>query len=663
MSLRSRLALVVALAMTGPLVAAWVAVGVVVPRARQAAVDDRLDRASATAAAVLHEQCISVGEAARALAADLGRAGVAGDIVAAALRRRPGSSAAVVGPHLTGSDARGVLTLGPAGPALARLDPATVTSASCSRGVAISSDPARGLEVAETAAVVAPDGAVAARVVLVEWWRAAELRALVTRYDLGVDLEVLAADGAVLASTTPPEQDAPAAQAPGWYRGAAVTVPGRPYRVVALMPVEDSALQARLLALTSAAWLLLMAAVLLLARRITAPLVGLTTVVRRFGDGDLDARSGVRHEDGDEIATLATTFDTMADRLAATVAQLHDRRDALAQTFEQFGEALGNTHDLDALLRIVVEAARQGGRAVVGVALLGEDADHLDERVACLPDEPSRLRQAPIVLDDLAVLAARAVRSGQLLVAEVAPAGPALAVPMRRGDVLVGALALARHSGEPAFEPDAEQAVVALATHAGTAVANVREHLEAQRLSVTDSMTGVANHRQLTLTLAREVERAHRFARPLSVLMLDLDHFKGVNDTFGHAFGDLVLRDFAGRLQSCLREVDLVARYGGEEFVLVLPETGIDGAEAVAVRIGRAVRQKPFIGLGFEHPVTVSVGIAGYPHHGLLAADLLRAADDALYQAKRAGRDGYAVIGQQARIGPGPDRPSVDNVT
>jgi diguanylate cyclase (GGDEF)-like protein len=136
--------------------------------------------------------------------------------------------------------------------------------------------------------------------------------------------------------------------------------------------------------------------------------------------------------------------------------------------------------------------------------------------------------------------------------------------------------------------PDAEQAVVALATHAGTAVANVREHLEAQRLSVTDSMTGVANHRHLLLTLAREVERAHRFARPLSVLMLDLDHFKQVNDTDGHAFGDLVLREFATRLQSCLREVDLVARYGGEEFALVLPETGIEGAEAVAVRIGRA---------------------------------------------------------------------------
>ncbi len=186
---------------------------------------------------------------------------------------------------------------------------------------------------------------------------------------------------------------------------------------------------------------------------------------------------------------------------------------------------------------------------------------------------------------------------------------------------------------------------MALATHAGTAVANVREHLEAQRLSVTDSMTGVANHRHLLLTLAREVERAHRFARPLSVLMLDLDHFKGVNDSYGHAFGDLVLREFATRLQSCLREVDLVARYGGEEFALVLPETGIEGAEAVAVRIGRAVRQRPFTGLGFEHHVTVSVGISGYPHHGLLAADLLRAADDALYQVKRDGRDGYAVVG------------------
>jgi diguanylate cyclase (GGDEF)-like protein len=461
---------------------------------------------------------------------------------------------------------------------------------------------------------------------------------------------VLATDGTVLATTstsattsTPATTSAttPTAASGGDGRrtSSAVAVSGGPYRVVALTRADDTGWQTGLVLLTGAAWLVLMAAALLLARRITAPLVRLTAAVSPPGDGGHD-----------EVVTLAAAFDTMTDRLGTTLAQLQDRRDVLAQTFEQFGEALGNTHDLDALLRIVVESARRGGRAAVGVALLGEDGDHLEERVACLPDEPAGPPGAVRVLDDLAVLAARSVRAGRPVTAELAAAGPALAVPMRRGDALVGALALGRVAGQPGFEPDAEQAVVALATHAGTAVANVREHLEAQRLSVTDSMTGVANHRHLLLTLAREVERAHRFARPLSVLMLDLDHFKQVNDSYGHAFGDLVLREVATRLQSCLREVDLVARYGGEEFVLVLPETGIEGAEAVAVRIGRAVRQRPFTGLGFEHQVTVSVGISGYPHHGLLAADLLRAADDALYQVKRDGRDGYAVVGVHPKV-------------
>ena len=137
-----------------------------------------------------------------------------------------------------------------------------------------------------------------------------------------------------------------------------------------------------------------------------------------------------------------------------------------------------------------------------------------------------------------------------------------------------------RRRGRRVREPRRAAAVAALARHAGTAVATSATHEETRRLSVTDPLTGVGNFRHLSTTLSREVERATRFDRPLTVLMLDLDHFKQVNDTLGHAFGDVVLREFAQRLPTCLREVDTVARYGGEEFAVMLPETDIDGGSA-----------------------------------------------------------------------------------
>ncbi|HYY11577.1 MAG TPA: GGDEF domain-containing protein, partial [Kineosporiaceae bacterium] len=203
--------------------------------------------------------------------------------------------------------------------------------------------------------------------------------------------------------------------------------------------------------------------------------------------------------------------------------------------------------------------------------------------------------------------------------------------------------AVARRAGAPAVGDDAVEALEDLARHAGAAVANALAHEETRRLSVTDPLTGAGNFRQLSTTLAREVERATRFGRPLSVVMLDLDHFKAVNDGHGHPFGDAVLREFARRLQDCLREVDTVTRYGGEEFTVVLPETGADGAAAVAARIVRAIRDRPFTVGARSAEVTVSAGVASFPDHGRTASELLRSADQALYAAKGAGRDRWCL--------------------
>jgi diguanylate cyclase (GGDEF)-like protein len=213
-------------------------------------------------------------------------------------------------------------------------------------------------------------------------------------------------------------------------------------------------------------------------------------------------------------------------------------------------------------------------------------------------------------------------------------------------------LALYNRHGFDEFD-DAD--LVTLRTFAGqaaVAVDNVRVHEEAQRLSLTDPLTGLSNYRYLRESLRREVERASRFGRHLAVLALDLDRFKEINDTHGHAAGDAVLAEFARRLRAEIREVDFAFRQGGEEFVVLLPETDAAGGSVVAERLGAAVRRAPVIvvsasGSSGEEPkrvpVTVSIGVAVYPEHGQTGAAVLEAADDALYAAKAGGRDTYCV--------------------
>ncbi|MGW0431483.1 diguanylate cyclase [Micromonospora sp. NPDC003197] len=226
---------------------------------------------------------------------------------------------------------------------------------------------------------------------------------------------------------------------------------------------------------------------------------------------------------------------------------------------------------------------------------------------------------------------------------------PGAATPI----VALGVLALYDRLGSDEFDDADLVTLRTFAGHAAVAVDNVRVHEEAQRLSLTDPLTGLWNYRYLKESIRREVERASRFGRMLSVLALDLDRFKEVNDTYGHPAGDAVLAEFARRVRGALREVDLAFRQGGEEFVVLLPETDARGAATVAERLGAAIRDSPIAvdphpGPGMTAArclisVTVSIGIAVFPDHATTGAQVLDAADDALYAAKAAGRDTYRV--------------------
>ncbi len=160
-----------------------------------------------------------------------------------------------------------------------------------------------------------------------------------------------------------------------------------------------------------------------------------------------------------------------------------------------------------------------------------------------------------------------------------------------------------------------------------------------ERLAVTDGLTGVFNHRRFQETMQAELVRAERHRRPVSVLMVDVDFFKKVNDTLGHPAGDDLLRRLAQVLGQDLRQTDLIARYGGEEFAVILPETSKTEAMQVAERMRVAVEERINAEGNWPNRVTVSIGVATYPEDGKEGEQILVAADQAMYVAKRQGRN------------------------
>lgn len=161
-----------------------------------------------------------------------------------------------------------------------------------------------------------------------------------------------------------------------------------------------------------------------------------------------------------------------------------------------------------------------------------------------------------------------------------------------------------------------------------------------ERIATLDPLTGLFNRRHFFELTQAELNRSRRYTRPLSVIMLDIDHFKQVNDRFGHLVGDRVIMEVARRIQKALRRVDQACRYGGEEFAVLLPETTLTQAEMVATRLWQLVTKQPTVSGELKLKITVSVGVATYHHDGVIAVDtLLDRADKAMYYAKQNGRN------------------------
>jgi diguanylate cyclase (GGDEF)-like protein len=183
--------------------------------------------------------------------------------------------------------------------------------------------------------------------------------------------------------------------------------------------------------------------------------------------------------------------------------------------------------------------------------------------------------------------------------------------------------------------------LTAVANDLTIAVENSELYKLTKRMAITDELTGLNNYRFMLQRLDDEIERARRFGRNLSLLMLDADDFKAFNDTHGHVAGDVALSELAGVMQAAVRDIDVVCRYGGEEFAILLPETDPDGAFVAAEKVREAVAAHLFAdadGRKTER-ITVSIGLSTFPVPAADREELLRQADDALYVAKRTGRN------------------------
>jgi two-component system, cell cycle response regulator len=164
-------------------------------------------------------------------------------------------------------------------------------------------------------------------------------------------------------------------------------------------------------------------------------------------------------------------------------------------------------------------------------------------------------------------------------------------------------------------------------------------HEEIYKMTIIDGLTGVFNKRYFLEALGREMARAQRYARPLSILMFDIDHFKRVNDTYGHLAGDYVLASLARVISTRARREEIFARYGGEEFVILLPETQKEGAMELAEQLRKRVASHLFVFEGEEIPTTVSIGVSTVVNENIPENELIARVDEKLYQAKNEGRN------------------------
>ncbi len=408
----------------------------------------------------------------------------------------------------------------------------------------------------------------------------------------------------------------------------------------------------------------------LFLRRLTRPITQLAETAQRAGQGDLTAKTDIRRDD--EIGVLAETFNATIDRLRDQVEHMErrvnertaelsrsvqdlERRNHESSVLNHMGELLRSCQNEAEVFTVITRALRElfpndDGRLYLrtgeGLQLTGQwgrkpQVTEMSDFQACWAVRRSAAHHDPDACAET------------LCPHCCEPGVRSVCVPLLTEGDMIGVIKInPAADGKDIEEALAERESLSttVAKQAALSITNLHLQERLRQQSIRDPLTGLLNRRQLEENLGHELARAQRRDAQVGVLMLDIDCFKELNDTYGHDTGDAVLRELAQVIRDSLREEDTAYRYGGEEFTLTLPETDEAGAQTVAERIRRYSEQRLADALSLAKPVTVSLGIALSPEHGREPSALLRAADQALYTAKSSGRNRIAIADPEAAI-------------
>jgi two-component system, cell cycle response regulator len=348
--------------------------------------------------------------------------------------------------------------------------------------------------------------------------------------------------------------------------------------------------------------------------------------------------------DGGSLALLAASFVLVG---AGAVLAAHVNEAVLRRSRRDLGDLVDLGRDLEGCLTVDEVAAvavahlrdRLGfARAAVLVRVAdgwtgASDAGRGPVYVSC-PDVDDAIVAGAIGCGSPSLVAETEHAGAPLLSSVLPDAANVVVVPLVAEREPLGILAVECGPARDELAPSELAVLVQSAANVTLSARTAQLVTEVESLAVTDPLTGVANRRSFDETLEREVARSNRSGSPLALALLDIDHFKAVNDGLGHQVGDEVLRQVGAALRDAARQESVVARYGGEEFVVLLPDTFPEGAVLAAERLRRAVAERVD-----AVPVTLSAGVAVVPVNAVTARDLVAAADVALYRAKAQGRD------------------------
>jgi diguanylate cyclase (GGDEF)-like protein len=378
---------------------------------------------------------------------------------------------------------------------------------------------------------------------------------------------------------------------------------------------------------------------MVVSRSLQAQIARFLEGARRLAAGDFSTE--VPTQGHDEFAALGAEFNKMSHQLEGRMEELRQERARLEDSIRRIGETFASGLDRVGLLEIVVRTSLDAVNADCGRASVRDHADAPLRQVAVAGDlgvHGEVLHAAEVLAHDSG-RPESANHNGH----------SALAYPVAPEEGEESALLSVARAGRP-FTQRERELFNYLARQMAISMENVGLHEVVQRQALTDDLTGLSNHRRFQDVIEAEVGRGKRFEHSVGLIMLDIDDFKQINDTYGHQQGDLVLSEVGRVVRAGSRDIDEPARYGGEELAVALPETDLDGAYLLAERMRLAIEalEIPRLDGHGVLRVTASFGAAALPDSADDRSALVSAADAALYRAKRAGKNRTEVAGRLA---------------